>query len=162
MRHQKGFNMRKFVLATGIFFGGMATAQAVQPLHADLNPANYTPYVDYYDTGSQQTFYYDGAAGSFFVRLAPATQPLATTTVPAGYELVYGGNDQSACQAKANYLAATGVLSHGNYTIGAFEGIGVGGNSLCDTCVPGGAMSLSGDASALSATGMWYRVRAWR
>lgn len=155
MRHQKGFNMRKFLLASGIFFSRMATAQAVQPLQADLNPVNYTPYVDYYDTGSQQAFYYDSAVGSFFIRTA-------AITAPAGYELVYGGNDQAACQAKANYLAATGVLSHGNYTIGAFEGIGVGGSSLCNTCVPGGAMALSGDASALSATGMWYRVRAWR
>ena len=156
MRHLKGFHMRKFVLTAAVLFGGWASAQAIQPLQADLNPANYTPYVNYYDTGTQQTFYYDSAVGAFFIHTTSATDPAGT--VP----LTSGGTDQAACQAKANSLAASGVLSHLNYTIGAFEGVGMGGSSGCNTCIPGGAMTLTGDAAALGVNGMWYRVRAWR
>lgn len=156
MRHLKGFHMRKFVLATAVLFGGWASAQAIQPLQADLNPVHYTPYVNYYDTGTQQTFYYDSAVGAFFIHTTSATDPAGT--VP----LTSGGTDQAACQAKANSLAASGVLSHLNYIIGAFEGVGMGGSSGCATCIPGGAMTLTGDAAAFGANGIWYRVRAWR
>lgn len=156
MRHLKGLDMRKFVLAVGLLFGSLSSAQALQPLQADLNPANYTPYVNYYDTGTQQTFYYDSAAGAFFIHTTSASAPEGVGP------LTTGGTDQAACQAKANSLAASGVLSHQGYAIGAFEGVGMGFNSACATCMPGGAMTLTGDAAALGINGMWYRVRAWR
>jgi hypothetical protein len=134
-----------FVLALGM----ASQAQAQQPLQANLDPSQYTPFASYYDYGSQQTFYYDNNQNTFFVYAAVAQQQVAAT-------------DQEACQSKANNLAATGSFSHGGYTIGAFEGIGMGGSPDCATCLPSYGMTLTGDAAAQRADGMWIRVRSWR
>lgn len=73
-----------------------------------------------------------------------------------------GGSDQERCQAEANYMAANGITGHVWGTIGRFEGVGYGGSPNCNTCTPGGGMTLTGDASAQGRNGMWYRVRSWR
>lgn len=72
------------------------------------------------------------------------------------------GSDQERCQAEANYMAANNITGHVWGTIGNFEGVGYGSSPNCNTCVPGGRMNLTGDASAQGRNGMWYRVRSWR
>jgi hypothetical protein len=74
----------------------------------------------------------------------------------------HGGSDQDRCQAEANYMAANNVTGHVWSCIGRFEGVGYGSSPNCNTCTPGGGMSLTGDASAQGRNGMWYRVRSWR
>lgn len=73
-----------------------------------------------------------------------------------------GGSDQERCQQEADYMAANGITGHVGSCIGRFEGVGYGGSPNCNTCTPGGGMSLTGDASAQGRNGMWYRVRSWR
>lgn len=75
---------------------------------------------------------------------------------------IVSGNDQERCQAEANYMAANNITGHVWGTIGSFEGVGCGSSPNCNTCVPSGRMSLTGDASAQGRNGMWYRVRSWR
>lgn len=72
------------------------------------------------------------------------------------------GSDQDRCQAEANYMAANNISGHVWGTIGNFEGVGYGSSPNCNTCVPSGNMRLTGDASAQSNSGRWYRVRSWR
>jgi len=74
----------------------------------------------------------------------------------------YVSNDQERCQQEANYMAANNITGHVWGTIGSFEGVGYGSSPNCNTCVPGGNMRLTGDASAQGRNGMWYRVRSWR
>lgn len=71
-------------------------------------------------------------------------------------------SDQDRCQAEANYMAANNISGHVWGTIGSFEGVGYGNSPNCNTCVPSGRMSLTGDASAQGSNGRWYRVRSWR
>lgn len=71
-------------------------------------------------------------------------------------------SDQQRCQAEANYMAANNITGHVWGTIGNFEGVGYGSSPNCNTCVPGGNMRLTGDASAQGSNGRWYRVRSWR
>jgi hypothetical protein len=71
-------------------------------------------------------------------------------------------DDQNRCQAEANYMAANNIRGHVWGRIGGFEGVGYGSSSNCNTCVPEYAMTLTGDASAQSNNGTWYRVRSWR
>lgn len=78
------------------------------------------------------------------------------------YAVGHGGSDQERCQQEADYMAAHGITGHVGSTIGRFEGVGYGGSPNCNTCTPGGGMSLTGDASAQGRNGMWYRVRSWR
>ena len=75
---------------------------------------------------------------------------------------VSGGDDQSRCEAEANYMAANNITGHVWGCIGSFEGVGYGSSPNCNTCTPGGNMRLTGDASAQGRNGMWYRVRSWR
>lgn len=131
-----------------VLFGAFSCVSAQQPLQSDLNPANYTPFVSYYDAGSQQTFYYDNNQNTFFVYTSGASAPVLS--------------DQEACQAKANNLASTFSFSHNGYAIGGFEGIGMGGSPDCATCLPSYGMTLTGDAAAQRSDGMWIRVRSWR
>lgn len=72
------------------------------------------------------------------------------------------GGDQERCQAEANYMAANNIGGHVWGTIGNFEGVGYGSSPNCNTCVPSSNMTLTGDASAQSSSGRWYRVRSWR
>jgi hypothetical protein len=72
------------------------------------------------------------------------------------------GSDQERCQAEANYMASNNIKGHVWGTIGNFEGVGYGNSANCNTCTPGSNMRLTGDASAQSSNGMWYRVRSWR
>lgn len=72
------------------------------------------------------------------------------------------GSDQERCQQEADYMAAHGISGHVGSTIGRFEGVGYGSSPNCNTCTPGGGMTLTGDASARGRNGMWYRVRSWR
>lgn len=71
-------------------------------------------------------------------------------------------SDQERCQAEANYMAANNITGHVWGVIGSFEGVGYGSSPNCNTCVPGGNMRLTGDASAQGSNGRWYRVRSWR
>lgn len=71
-------------------------------------------------------------------------------------------DDQSRCQAEANYMATNKISGHVWGTIGNFEGVGFGYSPNCNTCVPNGSMRLTGDASAQDTNGRWYRVRSWR
>lgn len=71
-------------------------------------------------------------------------------------------DDQSRCQAEADYMAANNITGHVWGVIGNFEGVGYGSSPNCNTCTPGGNMRLTGDASAQGRNGMWYRVRSWR
>lgn len=73
-----------------------------------------------------------------------------------------GGSDQDRCQAEANHMAANNITGHVWGCIGRFEGVGYGSSPNCQTCTPGGGMTLTGDASAQGRNGMWYRVRSWR
>ena len=72
------------------------------------------------------------------------------------------GSDQDRCQAEANHMAANNITGHVWSCIGRFEGVGYGSSPNCNTCTPGGGMTLTGDASAQGRNGMWYRVRSWR
>lgn len=74
----------------------------------------------------------------------------------------HGVSDQERCQREADYMAANGITGHVWGVIGRFEGVGYGSSPNCNTCTPGGGMSLTGDASARGRNGMWYRVRSWR
>jgi hypothetical protein len=71
-------------------------------------------------------------------------------------------SDQDLCQAEANYMATHNISGHVWGTIGKFEGVGYGHSPNCNTCVPSSKMTLTGDASAKSSNGIWYRVRSWR
>ena len=71
-------------------------------------------------------------------------------------------SDQDRCQAEANHMAANNISGHVWGVIGNFEGVGYGSSPNCNTCVPGGHMVLTGDASAQGSNGKWYRVRSWR
>lgn len=73
-----------------------------------------------------------------------------------------GMSDQDRCQAEANYMAQNNITGHVWSCIGRFEGVGYGSSPNCNTCTPGGNMTLTGDASAQGRNGMWYRVRSWR
>ena len=149
----------KYLVSAFAFFVVFATSvDAQQPLQADLNPALYVPYAQYYDQGSGQNFYYDSSVGSFMIGQAPPAAYAVSSYAQPSHSLI----DQAACQMKANFLALTGVFSHGSSVVGAFEGIGTGPSPSCATCVPSYGMTLSGDASAQGANGMWYRVRSWR
>lgn len=70
--------------------------------------------------------------------------------------------DQQRCQAEANYMAARNIRKHVGPTIGRFEGIGWGSSPNCRTCTPRRGMTLTGDAVARTANGMYVRVRSWR
>lgn len=102
-------------------------------------------------------------------RVYRSTTPVLSESVvefPAGSEKVAsytsGNDDQSRCQAEANYMAANGIKGHVWGCIGRFEGVGYGSNPNCNTCTPGSNMTLTGDASAQGRDGFWYRVRSWR
>lgn len=86
--------------------------------------------------------------------------------LPAGVEKVgsytSGSDDQSRCQAEADYMASHGIRGHVWGCIGRFEGVGFGHHPHCNTCTPGGSMTPTGDASAQGRDGLWYRVRSWR
>jgi hypothetical protein len=72
------------------------------------------------------------------------------------------GDDQSRCQAEANYMASNNITGHVWSCIGSFEGVGYGSSPNCNTCTPSSNMTLTGDASSQGKNGMWYRVRSWR
>ena len=78
------------------------------------------------------------------------------------YTSMNTGDDQSRCQAEADYMAANNITGHVWGVIGNFEGVGYGNSPNCNTCTPGNNMRLTGDASAQGRNGMWYRVRSWR
>ena len=78
------------------------------------------------------------------------------------YSLTNLSDDQSRCQAEADYMARNNISGHVWGTIGNFEGVGYGPSPNCNTCVPRNKMTLTGDASAQGRNGMWYRVRSWR
>ena len=78
------------------------------------------------------------------------------------YTSMNSGDDQSRCQAEANYMASNNITGHVWGVIGSFEGVGYGSSPNCNTCVPNSNMRLTGDASAQGRNGMWYRVRSWR
>ena len=78
------------------------------------------------------------------------------------YTSMTANSDQDRCQAEANYMAANNISGHVWGTIGNFEGVGYGSSPYCNTCVPSSNMRLTGDASAQSSSGRWYRVRSWR
>ena len=71
-------------------------------------------------------------------------------------------SDQDRCQAEADHMAANNISGHVWGTIGSFEGVGYGSSPNCNTCTPRNNMRLTGDASAQSRNGKWYRVRSWR
>jgi len=70
-------------------------------------------------------------------------------------------DDQSACQKEANHMARHGIRGHVFGVIGNFEGCGWG-IGHCATCRPSWNATLTGDASAVSASGEQFRVRSWR
>ena len=78
------------------------------------------------------------------------------------YTSMNSGDDQSRCQAEADYMASNNITGHVWGVIGSFEGVGYGSSPNCNTCVPSSNMRLTGDASAQGRNGMWYRVRSWR
>jgi hypothetical protein len=86
----------------------------------------------------------------------------STTSNKAYSYTVNTGDDQSRCQAEADYMAANNITGHVWGVIGNFEGVGYGSSPNCNTYTPGGNMRLTGDASAQGRNGMWYRVRSWR
>jgi hypothetical protein len=90
------------------------------------------------------------------------TYSTPTRTYSYASDHASGGSDQERCQAEANYMAANGIRGHVWGCIGRFEGVGYGSSPNCNTCTPGGGMTLTGDASAQGRNGMWYRVRSWR
>jgi hypothetical protein len=91
------------------------------------------------------------------------SQPTTNSTKTYSYtNMVSSQDDQSRCQAEANYMASNRISGHVWGTIGSFEGVGVGYSPNCNTCTPGNNMRLTGDASAQDTSGRWYRVRSWR
>jgi len=93
------------------------------------------------------------------------TYSMPTYSTPKTYSYtnnVSSGSDQDRCQAEADYMAANNITGHVWGCIGRFEGVGYGSSPNCNTCTPGGGMTLTGDASAQGRNGMWYRVRSWR
>jgi hypothetical protein len=104
---------------------------------------------------------------TLFVSSAQAARPKYYSSQPVIRTQSYtsmsnSSTDQDRCQAEANYMAANNITGHVWGTIGSFEGVGYGSSPNCNTCVPSGRMSLTGDASAQGRNGMWYRVRSWR
>jgi hypothetical protein len=87
------------------------------------------------------------------------SQPI---TKAQSYTSMNSVDDQSRCQAEADYMARNNITGHVWSCIGSFEGVGYGSSPNCNTCVPSGNMRLTGDASAQGRNGMWYRVRSWR
>jgi hypothetical protein len=87
------------------------------------------------------------------------SQPTVRTQ---SYTSMNSVDDQSRCQAEANYMAANNITGHVWGVIGSFEGVGYGSSPNCNTCTPSNNMRLTGDASAQGRNGMWYRVRSWR
>ena len=83
-------------------------------------------------------------------------------TVVHSYTTMNSGDDQSRCQAEADYMARNRITGHVWGVIGNFEGVGYGSSPNCNTCTPGNNMRLTGDASAQDSSGKWYRVRSWR
>lgn len=104
----------------------------------------------------------------FFVTTftAEAARPKYYYTQPTmkvqSYTSTNSGDDQSRCQAEADYMASNNITGHVWGVIGNFEGVGYGSSPNCNTCVPNSNMRLTGDASAQGRNGMWYRVRSWR
>jgi uncharacterized protein YkwD len=74
----------------------------MEPLQADLNPASYTPFVTYYDTGSGQNFYYDDKQHTFYVYEDDTEQPT--------YELI-----KIVPEEKQTNEDPTGLLATVNY-----------------------------------------------
>jgi len=71
--------------------------------------------------------------------------------------------DQERCQAEADYMAKNRKFYHVGPCIGRFEGIGYGSKTPnVPTCTPKYKMTLTGDATAQTASGTWVRVRSWR
>ena len=98
-----------------------------------------------------------------FVHAAGPTNTYSQSTMKAqSYTSLNSVDDQSRCQAEANYMAANNISGHVWGTIGNFEGVGYGSSPNCNTCVPRNKMTLTGDASAQGKNGKWYRVRSWR
>jgi hypothetical protein len=62
--------MRKTILTLAALITLNSSVFAIEPLKADLNPANYIPNQRYFDPGSGQYFYYDAAQNTFFVSLS--------------------------------------------------------------------------------------------
>lgn len=99
------------------------------------------------------------------VNVAQAAKPRTYYSQPSTKTYSYAnnvGSDQERCQAEANYMAANNISGHVWGTIGNFEGVGYGSSPNCNTCTPSNNMRLTGDASAQSSSGRWYRVRSWR
>jgi hypothetical protein len=72
-------------------------------------------------------------------------------------------DDQAACQKEANYMASRYIRGHVWGRIGVFEGCGWGvWRGSCATCRPTWGATLTGDATAVSASGEKFRVRSWR
>jgi hypothetical protein len=101
-----------------------------------------------------------------FVNVAQAAKPrvynYSQPTVKTYSYTNSFGSDQERCQAEANHMAANNISGHVWGTIGNFEGVGYGSSPNCNTCTPSSNMRLTGDASAQSSSGRWYRVRSWR
>lgn len=72
--------------------------------------------------------------------------------------------DQERCQAEADFMAKHEWLEHVGPTIGKFEGIGWGCSDKPSTCTPSKerGLQLSGDATAVTKSGIKVRVRSWR
>lgn len=90
------------------------------------------------------------------------SQQNTTSSKNYSYTNMIYSDDQSRCQAEANYMAANRISGHVWGTIGNFEGVGFGNSPNCNTCTPSSNMRLTGDASAQDGNGKWYRVRSWR
>jgi hypothetical protein len=90
------------------------------------------------------------------------SQPSISSSKNYSYTNMIHSDDQSRCQAEANYMAANRISGHVWGTIGNFEGVGFGNSPNCNTCTPSSNMRLTGDASAQDNNGRWYRVRSWR
>lgn len=61
--------MRKILFGLVLSLCLAGSAEAQQPLQANLDPSLYAPGVTYYDAGSGQNFYYDSATSQFMVFL---------------------------------------------------------------------------------------------
>lgn len=75
--------------------------KAFEPLKADLNPALYTPFVAYYDVGSNQHFYYDNNANTFYITGA---QPIAPATITDATVQVVAAGDPTGLLQTVNYF----------------------------------------------------------
>lgn len=73
-------------------------------------------------------------------------------------------DDQARCRQEANHMAKNYIRGHVWGQIGVFEGCGWGayGRNACRTCRPTWGATLTGDATAVSASGEKFRVRSWR